>query len=25
VLKRCSFISRFDLAESVFAIYRKEK
>jgi hypothetical protein len=25
VLKRCQFISRFELKESVFAIYRKEK
>ena len=25
VLKRCEFVSRFDLAESVFAIYRKIK
>lgn len=25
VLKRCSFVARFDLAESCFAIYRKEK
>jgi predicted O-methyltransferase YrrM len=25
VLKRCQFISRFDLKDSVFAIYRKEK
>jgi len=25
VLKRCAFVARFDLTESVFAIYRKEK